>query len=326
MKLSNVFIYDAVRTPRGKGRPPKNDKPGGALSSVSPHDLVAGLSDVLHKRNSNIDGQISRLTLGCVGQVGPQGGHIALVSRLAAELPDTTAVTTINNYCVSGLTAVNQSAAWAHTKSDALIMAGGVECLSQVGFLADKANYYTDPALAKRLKWIPPVLGAELIASIEGFTKPDLDEITLMSHKRAAKAWENGHYDHSVAPVERDGEVLLDTDELIRKNMTLEKLETMLPAFAEQGAAGFDAMMLAEHPELDEISHIHSIANCPGMVDGAALVLLGGEESRRKGRTNAQGQDTCLCRNNGRSGSSIRGRLYGYRTGDERDGSWHCRF
>lgn len=280
--MNDVYIYDAVRTPRGKGRAPKDGKPGGALSSVAPHELVAGLSHVLHKRNSAIEGHVSQLTLGCVGQVGAQGGHIALVSRLAAGLPDTTAVSTINNYCVSGLTAVNQSAAWAQSKPDALIMAGGVECLSQVGFLADKAKYYTDPALAKQLKWVPPVLGAELIASLEGFTKSNLDEITLMSHQRAETAWQNGHYQHSVSPVEKDGEVLLEKDELIRGNMTLEQLEAMAPAFAEQGASGFDAIMLAEYPELDEITHIHSIANCPGMVDGAALVLLGGSEAGKK--------------------------------------------
>lgn len=280
--MTEVYIYDAVRTPRGKGRPPKNDKPGGSLSSVAPHDLVAGLSEVLHQRNEGIEGKISQLTLGCVGQIGPQGGHIALVSRLAADLPDSTAVMTINNYCVSGLTAVNQSAAWAQANSDALIMGGGVESLSHVGFLADKATYYTDPVLAKHLKWVPPVFGAELIASLEGYTKSDLDEVTIMSHKRAAKAWENGHYDLSVAPVTRDGEVLLDTDEMIRADMSSEKLKSMLPAFAEQGAGEFEAIMLAEYPELDEISYIHSIAHCPGMVDGAALVLLGGEAAGDK--------------------------------------------
>ena len=280
--MRDVYIFDAVRTPRGKGRAPKNGKPGGALSSVAPHDLVAGLTDALHARNKNIDGHISQLTLGCVGQVGAQGGHIALVSRLAADLPDTTPVLSLNNYCVSGLTAINQSAAWAQSKPDALIMAGGVECLSQVGFLADKASYYSNPSVVKQLKWVPPVLGAELIASLDGFTKADLDEITLMSHHRAAKAWENGHYDKSVVAVKKDGEVLLEKDELIRGNMTIEQLESMPPAFAEQGAAGFDAVMLAEYPELDEISYIHSFANCPGMVDGAALVLLGGDNAGEK--------------------------------------------
>lgn len=277
--MSDIYIYDAVRTPRGKGCPPKNGKPGGALSTVPPYDLVAGLSKVLRERNPDINAHISRLTLGCVGQIAAQGGHIALVSRLVAGLPDTIAVSTINNYCVSGLTAVNQSVAWAQAKRGDLMLAGGVECLSHVGFLADKASYYTDPALIKRLKWAPPIMGAELIATLDGFTKADLDEITLMSHRRAAAAWENGHYENSVAAVEQKGETLLDKDELIRGNMSLEQLEKMLPAFAEQGAAGFDAMMLAEQSQLSEISHIHSIANCPGMADGAALVLLGNKES-----------------------------------------------
>lgn len=277
-----TFIFDAVRTPRGKGRAAKNDKPGGALSKVAPHDLVAGLAQVLSDRNSDIKNQVSRLSLGCVGQVGAQGGHIALVSRLAAGLPDNTSVSTVNNYCVSGLTAVNQSAAWSHLRPGELMLAGGVECLSQVGFLADKASYYSDPAIAKRLKWAPPIMGAELIASKNGFTKTDLDEVTLLSHLRADAAWEKGHYDKSVAPVTRDGETVLDRDELIRGRMTMDQLNAMQPAFADQGAAGFDDIMLAENPQLSEISHVHSFANCPGMADGAALVLLGGEEAANK--------------------------------------------
>ena len=273
--MSDTYIYDALRTPRGKGRAAKEDRPGGALCSVAPHDLVAGVSKALHARNAGIEGHISQLSLGCVGQVGAQGGNVALVSRLAAGLPDKTAAMSVNNLCVSGLTAVNQSAAWAQAKKGELVLAGGVECLSQVGFLADKATFNTDPDLIKELKYAPPVMGAELLATIEGFTKADLDEITLMSHQRAASAWENGHYDKSVTPVKRDGEVLLDKDEAIRGNMTMEKLASMEPGFAKLGSYGSDAMMLAEHPELSEINHVHSFANCPPMTDAAALVLLG---------------------------------------------------
>lgn len=278
--MPDVLIFDAVRTPRGKGRPPKNGKPGGALSSTAPHELVSGLIDALGTRNPDVLQDVNRLTLGCVGQVGAQGGHIGLVSRLASSLKDNVSVQTLNNYCVSGLTAVNNSAAWAHIETDSFFLAGGVECLSQVGFLADKASYYTEPKIINKLKWAPPIMGAELIATIDGYSKADLDQVTLMSHQRAGEAWTAGRYDDSVCSVtDETGAVILEQDELIRGNMTLENLEVMSPAFAEQGASGFDAMMLAEHPGLQEISHIHSIANCPGMADGAALMLLGHENT-----------------------------------------------
>ncbi len=278
---ASAYIFDAVRTPRGKGRAPKDGKPGGALSGTAPHDLVAGLVAALGERNgSDALKEARRMILGCVGQVGAQGGHIALVSRLAAGLSDDVAVKTVNNYCVSGLTAVNEGALWAQAGYGGLTLAGGVEMLSKVGFLADKADYYTNPSLIQDLRWAPPIMGAELIATLEGYEKADLDALSLRSHQRAADAWDKGHYAASVIPVkDKDGEVLLARDELIRAHMTAEDLAAMPPAFAKQGAMGFDAMMLKAHPELSEISHVHSIGNCPGMADGAALVLVGSKEA-----------------------------------------------
>ncbi len=278
--MPNAIIYDAVRTPRGKGRPPRGERPGGALSQVPPQDLVSGLIQALDDRNPGLKAHIQRLSLGCVGQVGTQGGHIAHVSKLVSGLPDATAVKTINNFCVSGLTACFDAVMWAQSDRRALSLAGGVECLSQVDFLSDGASYYTDTDLMKAMRWAPPIMGAELIASLDGFTKTDLDDVTLRSHQRAARAWSKGHYDQSVVPViGRDGELLLEQDELIRADLTSDKLAAMRPAFAKQGAQGFDDMMLAAFPELDEISHLHSIANCPGMADGAALVVIGGEDA-----------------------------------------------
>lgn len=278
--MTEIYIFDAIRTPRGKGRPAKNGKPGGALSTLAPHKLVTQLIDAVQSRSPGSLSHVNRLTLGCVGQVGAQGGHIALVSRLASQLPDDVAVRTINNYCVSGLSAVMDGALWAGAQTDYLTLAGGVESLSQVGFLADKASYYSDPAMVKSLKWAPPILGAELIASLEGYSKADLDSLTFESHQRAAKAWDNGHYDNSVVAIYGgEGELLLNRDELIRADMTMDKLASFEPAFAQQGALGFDDMMLAEHKSITEISYVHSIANCPGMADGAALVLLGSKEA-----------------------------------------------
>lgn len=243
---------------------------------MAPHTLVAGLIDAIEARNPDISESVNRLALGCVGQVGPQGGHIALVSRLASGLSDDVAVRTLNNYCVSGLSAVFDAALWTAAGQDGIALAGGVESLSQVGFLADKADYYNNPNLIKALNWAPPVMGAELIATREGYSKADLDALTLTSHRRAHAAWESGFYGRSVVPVkDADGEVLIERDALIRPDLTPEKLAAMPPAFAQQGEAGFDAMMLSRHPELAAINHIHSIANCPGMADGAALIALG---------------------------------------------------
>ena len=269
-----------MRTPRGKGRPPRGEKPGGALSSVPPHILVSGLVDALEDRNPGLREHVQRLSLGCVGQVGAQGGHIAHVSKLVSGLPDEASVKSINNFCVSGLTACFDAILWAQSDPSALSLAGGVECLSQVGFLSDGASYYTDTDLMQTMRWAPPIMGAELIASLDDFSKADLDAVTLRSHQRAARAWADGHYDQGVIPVTSDdGAILLEQDELIRADLTSENLSLMPPAFAAQGEQGFDAMMLEAFPDLDAVSHIHSVANCPGMADGAALLVIGGEDA-----------------------------------------------
>lgn len=276
--MIDAYIYDAVRTPRGKGRP------DGALSGLMPHDLVVQLIDGIGDRNGpDTLAAIARLLLGCVGQVGAQGGHIALVSRIASALVDDVAVKSINNYCVSGLSAANEGVLWARAGAGGLTLAGGVEMLSQVPFLADKAAYYSDPGVARALNWAPPIMGAELTATLENFTKTELDEITLRSHQRAASAWSEGRFADLVLPVlDMSGETLLQQDELVRSALTMEKLSEKAPAFAEEGAKGYDAIMLDAFPELDAISHVHSVANCPGMADGAALVLLGSRQAGRK--------------------------------------------
>lgn len=278
--MGDAYIFDAVRTPRGKGRPAKGDRPGGALSEVPPQELVSGLVDALELRNSGMTETIESLTLGCVGQVGAQGGHIALISRLHSNLPDKVAVKSLNNYCVSGLTATIDGAVRVQSGHNDLVLTGGVECLSQVPFLADQAHYYTDPDMVRDLNYAPPIMGAELVATLEGYTKEDLDALTLRSHQRALRAWERGSYAPSVIPVKSNtGETVLERDELIRADMTEEFLSDMRPAFAAQGALGYDDMMLGRHPEISGINHVHSIANCPGMADGASLILLGSKES-----------------------------------------------
>jgi len=279
--MHSAYIFDAIRTPRGKGRPATAERKGGSLSEVPPQTLIAGLVDALAARQGEtLSENAERLILGCVGQIGVQGGHIALVSRLASALPDGAAVKTLNNYCVSALTAVIEGAAHAQAGMAGLTLAGGVECLSQVDFLADRASYYSDPKVMQTLRWAPPIMGAELIATLESYGKADLDEITAVSHQRAAKAWEAGHYAPSTAPViSGDGSVILDRDELIRPDLNTERLARMRPAFAAQGAEGFDDMIVSHYPDIDAIDHVHSIANCPGMADGASLVVIGNEEA-----------------------------------------------
>ena len=288
--MTDTYIYDAVRTPRGKGQAASDDKPGGALSTIAPQTLVSQLIDALAGRNGAgaVDG-VERLLLGCVGQVRSQGGHIALVSRLASRLPDTVVAKTLNNYCVAGLTAVGESALWTQAGQPGLSLAGGVESLSQVPFMADKAAYYLNDELRRELRWALPVMGAELIASLEGYDKSELDELSLTSHQRAHAAWKNGYYDSSVIPVQHDdGSVALAHDEWVRSTLTQEKLNKLPPAFAEIGAMEADAMMLQAYPQLESINHVHSVANCPGLSDGAALVLTGskaaGDENGLKPR------------------------------------------
>ncbi|PQA85988.1 acetyl-CoA C-acyltransferase [Hyphococcus luteus] len=284
--MAEAFIFDAVRTPRGKGRAATDAKPGGALCRIAPHELVRQLVVALGERTGpDVLDSVARLILGCVGQVGVQGGHIALVSRLwaakhGAGLSDDVHVKTLNNYCVSGLTAINESALWARAGESGLCLAGGVEMLSQAPFLADNAAYYTDERLSRDLAWLPPIMGAELVATLEGLQKTDLDEITLASHRRAAAAWKEGRYDSSVIPVlDEKGVVALASDEWVRPGLTMEALEAMPPAFAAQGEEGADDVMLRHYPQLDKISHLHSVANTPGLSDGAALALTGSREA-----------------------------------------------
>ena len=278
MKLSNAYVYDAVRSPRGKG------KDSGALAGVLPHALVAQLIAALIDRNgAEVPQQLGGLTLGCVGQIGTQGGNIALVSRLHAGLPSSIPAQTLNNYCVSGLTAVGLAAQSASAGAPDLLAAGGVEMMSQVPFMGDKASYYTDPDVARQLKFAPVALSADLYATRHGISKAEIDTLVAQSHARAHTAWEEGRYETSVIPVRgADGAVLLARDELIRPGIDTAALGKLEPAFAGLGAKGYDAMMLAENPDLDAIEHVHSVADCPGVADGAALCLVGSAQAGDK--------------------------------------------
>ncbi len=282
--MTDVFIFDALRTPRGKGVGPAKGKPGGALHSLAPQELIHQLVAALQRRNGeDFSPQVARLLLGCVGQVDSQGGHLALVSRIASGLAENVVPKTINNYCVSGLSSVIEGVRWSQAGEGGLTLAGGVEMLSQVPFQGDRGSYYCDPKTSSQLNWLAPIMGAEILASQMGYSKADLDEATVRSHQRAAKAFSGGKYAGSVMPV-RDpaGEVMLGHDEWVRGELTLDDLERRSPAFVELGQAGQDQRALAAFPELNAIDHVHSVANCPGLADGAALVVTGSAEAGRR--------------------------------------------
>lgn len=274
----SVYIYDAVRTPRGKGRP------DGSLGAVTPARLVAQLADALAERNGpDALKAAEHLTLGCVTQVGRQGGHIALAARVQAGLPDSLPAVTINNFCVSGLNALADAARRVATGEAELALAGGVESMSQVAFMTDNADYYSDMQIAGPMGWAPPGLGADLVATQEGLSRADLDAVTLRSHRRAAEAWDAGRYAGRVIPVKAaDGSIALDRDENVRDFGDGATLARLGPVFAQAGAQGFDEILLSHKPGFGEVKHVHTVAHCPPIADGAALLLVGSEAAGKR--------------------------------------------
>ncbi|MBU1376496.1 MAG: acetyl-CoA C-acyltransferase [Alphaproteobacteria bacterium] len=274
----SVYIFDAVRTPRGKGRP------DGSLAGFAPSQLVAQLVRALERRNGRDAVRAAEhFTLGCVTQVGGQGGHIALASRIQADLPDSMACLTINNFCVSGLSALADAARRVASGQAELALAGGVESMSRVVFLADQADYYADMALAGSMGWAPVGVAADLLATREGLARPAMDAAVLRSHGRAAQAWDRGFYDGRVIPVQTpDGTVALARDENIRDFGDGASLARLGPVFAAPGAAGFDEIILTHKPEIGAIQHLHTVAHCPPISDGASLLLLGTREAGKR--------------------------------------------
>lgn len=272
--MTDVFVYDAVRSPRGKG------KPGAPMADAAlPHQLVAQLIAELDRRH-DINPHIEQLTVSCVGQTGAQGGHIGLVSKLEAGLPAETVVHSVNNYCVGGLTAIGGAANAIRGGVVDLAYAGGVEMMSHVPFGADKASYYADPAVAGALSYAPPGIGADVLAHLHDIDRGTLDRWALRSHHKAAAAWEAGRYDDSVVPITRpDGTVAIERDETIVADMTAEKIAELPPVFEAMGTAAFDAVVEAARPGTGPIEHRHTIAHCPPIADGAAMVLLGSAEA-----------------------------------------------
>jgi acetyl-CoA C-acetyltransferase len=280
---AEAFIYDAVRTPRGKG------KKTGALHSVKPISLTTGLIDEVRRRNPALDpAQVDDIVLGVVSPVGEQGAVIARTAALAAGLPETVAGVQVNRFCASGLEAVNLAAQKIRSGFEDLVLAGGVESMSRVPMGSDGGAWAMDPETAAATGFVPQGIGADLIATLAGWSREDVDAYAAESHARAAKAWSNGYFERSVVPVtDRNGTVVLDTDELVRPGTTVESLAGLPSAFAGIGdMGGFDAVALQKYHWVERIDHVHTAGNSSGIVDGAALMVIGTEEAgRRNGLT-----------------------------------------
>ena len=273
--MAEAFVYDHIRTPRGKG------KAVGSLHEVKPVDLVVGLLDEVKRRNPTLDpGRVDDVVLGVVTPIGDQGGDIAKTAALAAGYPETVAGVQLNRFCASGLEAVNQAAQRVRSGFEDLILAGGVESMSRVPMGSDGGAWAMDPATAFRTDFVPQGIGADLIATLGGWGRTDVDAYATESHQRASKAWANGYFDRSVVPVrDLNGLVVLDRDETVRPDTSVESLAGLRPSFAKVGdEAGFDAVALEKYHWVERIDHVHHAGNSSGIVDGAALVVIGTEE------------------------------------------------
>ena len=267
----NAYIYDAIRTPRGKG------KKDGSLHEVRPVNLLAGLLKEIPRRTGVDSKHIEDVIMGCVTQVRDQSGDIAMAAVMAAGYPDSGSAVTLNRFCGSGLEAVNQAAALANSGQAQFIVAGGVESMSRNALGSDGAFTLIDPQMITGHKLIPQGVSADLIASKYGYTRTALDQFAADSHRKAAQAWAENRFAKSIVPVlDNNGHIILDKDETIRAGTTVEKLAELKPSFEMQSKmAGFDGMALQAYPEIEELEYFHHAGNSSGIVDGASAVLVG---------------------------------------------------
>ncbi|WP_331447272.1 acetyl-CoA C-acetyltransferase [Streptomyces xanthochromogenes] len=269
---TEAYVYDAIRTPRGRG------KANGALHGTKPIDLVVGLIHEIQARFPGLDpAAIDDIVLGVVGPVGDQGSDIARIAAIAAGLPDTVAGVQENRFCASGLEAVNMAAMKVRSGWEDLVLAGGVESMSRVPMASDGGAWFADPMTNFDTNFAPQGIGADLIATIEGYSRRDVDEYAELSQERAAEAWKDGRFARSVVPVkDRNGLVVLDHDEHMRPGTTADSLAGLKPSFAGIGEmGGFDAVALQKYHWVEEINHVHHAGNSSGIVDGSALVAIG---------------------------------------------------
>jgi len=269
--MTDAYIYDHVRSPRGKGRA------SGALHEVTPIDLAAQVLNALRDRNELDTGKVDDVILGCVSPVGEQGSCIARMAVLNADYDQSVPGKQLNRFCASGLEAINSAAAQVMSGQSDMTVGGGIECMSRVPMGSDSGAMIGDPAFAYKTYFVPQGIGADLIASLQGFSREDVDAYAVESQRRAAHAWSNGYFKNSVIPIkDHIGMTLLATDEHMRPGTTMNDLAALKPAFEIPGEqAGFDAVALQKYPQVEAIRHVHTGGNSSGIVDGAAAVLLG---------------------------------------------------
>jgi acetyl-CoA C-acetyltransferase len=276
MGSTDALVFEAIRTPRGKG------KSNGSLHGTKPVDLVVGLMHETLGRHAQLDpNDIDDVVLGCVSPVGDQGADIAKTAALKAGLPNTVAGVQLNRFCASGLEAVNIAAQKVASGWEDLVLAGGVESMSRVPMGSDGGAWAMDPETNYDTSFVPQGIGADLIATVEGFTREDVDAFAVRSQERAAAAEDAGYFKDSVVAVkDLNDQVVLEREEFIRRGTTVESLGKLKPSFAMMGdMGGFDAVALQKYHWVDQIDHVHHAGNSSGIVDGAALLTIGNAET-----------------------------------------------
>ena len=273
--MTEAYIYDHVRSPRGRG------KAGGSLNAITPLNLSTQILTALRDRNELNTSLVDDVIFGCVSPVGEQGANVARVAAINANYAQTVPGKQLNRFCASGLEAVNSAASQIMAGQSDAAIGGGLECMSRVPMGSDGGAMAIDPQVAYNSYFVPQGIGADLIATLHGFTREDVDSYAVASQHRAAHAWENGYFSQSVLPI-RDhvGEVVLDHDETIRADASMESLGGLNPAFTVMGdQAGFDDVAIQRYPEVEAINHVHTAGNSSGIVDGCAAVLVGSAEA-----------------------------------------------
>jgi len=274
--MADCFIFDAVRTPRGRG------KKDGALHEVTALELATQSLKAVRDRNALDTAELDDVVMGCVDPVGEQGADIARAAVLKAGFAETVPGMQINRFCASGLDACNIAAGQIMSGQAELAIGGGVEAMSRVAIGSSGGAWPEDPSIALPAYFVPQGISADLIATLDGFSRDDVDALAVESQKRAANAWSKGYFKNSVIPVkDTQGLTILDRDEHMRPETTMQSLGALKPAFAEFGAVGFDSVAIQRYPQVEALSHVHHAGNSSGIVDGAAAVLLG---SRKKGK------------------------------------------
>ena len=271
--MADAYIFDAVRTPRGKG------KKDGSLHEITALSLATQVLEAIRDRNGLDTSKVDDVVLGCVAPVGEQGSDIARTAVLTADYAESVAGVQINRFCASGLEAVNMAAAKVASGEAQLAIGGGVESMSRVPMGSDGGAWPTDPSSAFKTYFAPQGVSADLIASLYGFSRDDVDAYAVESQKRAAAAWADGRFKKSVVPVKDQlGLTILDHDETVRGSTTMQTLAALNPSFTGMGEMAFDAVVTQRYPQVEKVNHVHHAGNSSGIVDGAAGVLIGTKE------------------------------------------------